>query len=361
MEPPAKLNDFFTIVDDFFKKTFRDESSIFCAIKSSQYSESFPGKELFFEQPTPKKERKFYAAKGGKEEEVMGSRMPNYMAFSPRLILRKDGSSVGKVKLSCGILVPQVCRAEQTFALDNEGVVTSRMRLSELFEGLDVKGRISINTIAPASKDVWTVTTNYQRMDFYSALEYQRNGMGSSDFLVDCGTKFFNLLCGAGFERQKLSYLEQQDAASRLDVLYTGIGFTGVNWSMGAKLVRSNDIWSAARIALYQRIAPSTSVACSYNYDIEKSEVHLSMGFSQGFRLRVPTILQRHEESNIGAWSTVVPLVGAFKAECNGLCAATIRGIFNGVVHWGLVMQKNVLRPSSPVRFGLTLSLEQNS
>lgn len=357
MIPPAKLNDFFNIVDDFLKKTFRDESFLFAAVKSRQYSESFPGEQLFFTSPpsatTDQPSDENLQAGGGELRKTQ-----NFMYFSPRLIFNRDGGYHGKVKLHSGVHVPQVCRFEQGIAVNSEGLASGSVKVSDLLEGMEVKGRLAVNTIAPPSKDVWSVAMDYQRRDFYSTLNYQRNGLGSSDLLVDCGTKFFNLLAGAGFERQKVSFLEQQDHTAQLDVLYAGVGFTGVNWSVGAKLVRANDMWSAARIAFYQRVVPDTSVACAYNFDMEESRVHVSLGFSQGFRLRVPTILQQRACEQLDVWTAILPFVGAFKVESGGLCAATIRGIFNGVVHWGLVAQKNVLVENSPIRFGLTLSVE---
>ncbi|KEG12282.1 putative suppressive immunomodulating factor [Trypanosoma grayi] len=353
MHSPSKLNDFFRIVDDFFKKTFRDESEVFVAVKSRQYSESFPGKQLFFAAPPPAADTNAAAAAAAASRKT-----PNYMSFSPRLVLNRDGTGFGKVKLGCGLCIPRVCRFEQGLTLNNEGVVSTNVKLSELLEGLQLKGRISVNTIAPASEDVSAATIDYERRDFYTSVGYQRNGLGSSDLLVDCGTKFFNLLAGAGFERQKLSYLEQQDASAQLDVLYAGLGFTGVNWSIGAKMVRANDAWSNARVAFYQRMAPNTSVACGYNYDLSESRAHLSLGFSQGFRLRVPTILQQRVEEQVDTWTATLPFVGAFKAESDGVCAATIRGIFNGVVHWGLIARKNMLLAASPPQFGVTISME---
>ncbi|ORC93711.1 putative suppressive immunomodulating factor [Trypanosoma theileri] len=357
MNSPSKLNDFFGIVDDFFKKTFRENSHIFLAVKSTQFSESFPGKQFFFtttdsQAPT---------SNGNSETtETETRKTPNYMSFSPRLILNRDGGGFGKVKLGCGLRIPHVCHFEQGLALTNGGVVSTNVKLSDLLDGLVLKGRVSVNTIAPASRDVSTATVDYHRRDFYSSLGYQRNGLGSSDLLVDFGTKFFNLLAGAGFERQKLSYLEQHDAAAQMDVLYAGLGFTGVNWSIGAKMVRANDAWSNARVAFYQRMAPNTSVACSYNFDLSASQTLVSLGFSQGFRLRVPTILQQRAEEQVDEWTAILPFVGAVKAESNGTCAMTIRGVFNGVVRWGLIAHKNLLIDKDPIRYGLTISMESS-
>ncbi|KAH9577439.1 hypothetical protein LSM04_005739 [Trypanosoma melophagium] len=358
MNSPSKLNDFFGIVDDFFKKTFRENTHIFLAVKSTQFSESFPGKQLFFstdsETPTSNEN-------SNSEVAVTETRKtPNYMSFSPRLILNRDGSGFGKIKLGCGLRIPHVCHFEQGLILTNGGVVSTNVKLSDLVDGLVLKGRVLVNTIAPASRDVSTATIDYHCRDFYSSLGYQRNGLGSSDLLVDFGTKFFNLLAGAGFERQKISYLEQHDAAAQMDVLYAGLGFSGLHWSIGAKMVRANDVWSNARVAFYQRMAPSTSVACAYNYDLPAAQAHVSLGFSQGFRLRVPTILQQRVEEQVDEWTAILPFVGAVKVESNGTCAMTIRGVFNGVVRWGLIAHKNLLIDKDPIRYGLTISMESS-
>ncbi|RNF07054.1 putative suppressive immunomodulating factor [Trypanosoma rangeli] len=359
MNPPSKLGDFFGVVDDFFKKTFRDDSQVFLAVKSRQYSESFPGKQLFFTIPQTSSQASG-ESHTPEEAATMSSKKTNYMTFSPRLVLNNDGTAFGKVKLGCGLHIPRVCRFEQGLTLTNKGVVSTELKLIDILEGLELKGRIAVNTIAPASEDVSVATIDYQRRDFYTSLGYQRNGLGSSDLLLDCGTKFFNLLLGAGFERQQLSYLEHQDASAQMDVLYAGLGFTGVNWSIGAKMVRANDAWNTARVAFYQRMAPSTMVACGYNFELSESRAHLSLGFSQGFRLRVPTILQQRSEEQVDAWTAILPFVGAVKAESDGVCAATLRGIFNGVVHWALIARKNVLHGASPVRYGVTISMESD-
>ncbi|EKG05129.1 hypothetical protein TCSYLVIO_003802 [Trypanosoma cruzi] len=362
MNPPSKLGEFFGIVDDFFKKTFRDDSRVFVAVKSRQYSESFPGKQLFFTAPPPsplesgKTDAQTPAT--AQETAAIASKKENYMTFSPRLTINKDGTGFGKVKLGCGLCIQRVCRFEQGLTLTSRGVVATNVKLIDLLEGLELKGRVSVNTIAPASEDVSVATIDYQRRDFYTTLGYQRNGLGSSDLLVDCGTKFFNLLVGAGFERQKLSYLEHHDASAQMDVLYAGLGFTGVNWSIGAKMVRAHDAWNAARVAFYQRMAPNTMVACGYNFDLLESRAHLSLGFSQGFRLRLPTILQQRSEEHLDEWTAILPFVGAVKAESDGVCAATIRGIFNGVIHWALIARKNVMLDKSPVQYGVTISME---
>ncbi|KAG5468357.1 hypothetical protein LSCM1_02337 [Leishmania martiniquensis] len=395
METPRTLNHYLSLVDDFFRKTFRDDSCLFVALKSRQYSESILGVSMFAKDAaaisadalsttTPEPAGKLAAPVAPSLAEKPAAHVSNFLSISPRMALRLDGSAVGKMKVAYEFEVPHVCRLQQALALNNRGTVTVMGNVSELVEGLKADLRASVNTIMPASEDVTVGRIHYERGDKYSSLGYQRNGLGSSNLLLDCGITFFNLLLGAGFERQQLSFLEQREGSAQLDVMYVGAGFTGMNWSIATKMVRSNNAWTSARVAVLQRLSSTTAVACQYNFDLVDTVAKVSLGFTQGIQLRVPTLIHTKNAAAMPAsgsggapssasqaangalpmiptWSTSVPLVVAAKAESDGNCAATLRGLFNKTIRWGLVMQRNLLDRTSVVKYGLTLSMEYES
>ncbi|KAG5493284.1 hypothetical protein GH5_02026 [Leishmania sp. Ghana 2012 LV757] len=397
MEAPRTLNNYLSLVDDFFRKTFRDDSCLFVALKSRQYSESILGVNMFAKDAAavsadallttamePASKRASPATPS--VTETPRTHVSNFLSISPRMALHLDGSAEGKMKVAYEFEVPRVCRLQQALTLNNRGTVTVMGNVNELVEGLTAGVRASVNTIMPASEDVTFCRIHYQRGDKYSSLGYQRNGLGSSNLLLDCGVTFFNLLLGAGFERRQLSFLEQREGSPQLDVMYVGAGFTGVNWSIAAKMVRSNDAWSSARMAMLQRLSPTTAVACQYNFDLVEGVAKVSLGFTQGIQLRVPTLIRTKNAAlvttsafgsapsspsapqvtegalpMIPAWSTAVPLVVAAKAESDGNCSATLRGLFNNTIRWGLVARRNLLDRTSVVKYGVTLSMEYES
>ncbi|CAJ1023706.1 hypothetical protein Q4I30_003294 [Leishmania utingensis] len=397
MEAPSTLNSYLSLVDDFFRKTFREDSCLFVALKSRQYSESILGVNMFAKEAatisadapfTPKMESgsKLASAAAPSLAEKTPTRVKNFLSLSPRMALHRDGTADGKMKVAYEFYLPRVCRLQQALTLSSRGTVTVVGNVKELMEGLTAGVRASVNTIMPASEDVTLGQIHYKRGDKYSSLAYQRNGLGSSNLLLDCGITFFNLLLGAGFERRQLSFLEQREGSGPLDVMYAGAGFTGVNWSIAAKMVRSNDAWSNARLALLQRLSSNTAVACQYNFDLVEAVAKVSLGFTQGIQIRVPTLIQTKSTAPIlvstsgGApsspltpqvaetalpviptWSTPVPFLVAAKAESDGNCSATLRGLFNNSIRWGVVVQKNLLDDTSVVQYGLTLSMECDS
>ncbi|KAG5494041.1 hypothetical protein JKF63_01875 [Porcisia hertigi] len=397
MEAPKTLNNYLSLVDDFFRKTFRENSCFFMALKSRQYSESILGVNMFAKEaaamsadataiPSMESRSKPTSAGAPSLSEAPQTSISNFLSISPRMSLRRDGSAEGKMKVAYEFAVPRVCRLHQALTLNSRGAVTVAGNVKELLEGLTVGARGSVNTIMPASEDVTSCHIHYQRGDKYSSLGYQRNGLGSSDLLLDCGITFFNLLLGAGFERRQLSFLEQGEGSAQLDVMYVGAGFTGVNWSIAAKMVRSNDAWSSARMAILQRLSSTTAVACQYNFDLVQAVAKVSLGFTQGIQLRAPMLIHAKGTvpipagASVGApsspstphapgttlpmtptWSNPVPLVVAAKAESDGNCSATLRGLFSDSIRWGVVAQKNFLDDAAVIKYGLTISIEYES
>lgn len=368
MDTPKTLNGYFAVVDDFFKKTFRSDDRLFVAVKTRQYADVATGDALLFSGESSRGAAAMESARATVAQANLSGQaprdagwVPNQIRLSPRMAIRRDGTALGKVKLACEVDVPRVCRLEQGLILNSDGVVAAKALVRELMEGLVLTGRIAVNTIAPASQDVTSLYVHYGRSDFYSSVGYQRNGLGSSNLLVDCGTTFFNLLIGAGFERQKLSYLEQQEGQDQLDVMYAGLGFSGFNWSVAAKMIRTSDAWSSARLAIMQKLTPTTVVACNYEYDLPRTIAHVGLGFSQGFEVRLPEFIRSRQLQGEPVAGSTLPLVLAAKVESSGRSSATIRGVINNVLHWGLVAEKNAKIAESPMRYGLVLSLEAES
>lgn len=431
-EAPHTLKEHFLVVDDFFKKTFREESKLFLGLKTVQYADTRKVSMLSADE-TPKKVK---GNVGGMKESdapvvlpatsvIAGTRRsvlvalptdrnnkvystsmdtPNYFAVSPRLQFLANGDTLGKVKLIAGLAIPKMFHLEQDVLLASNGMIRGQIKVLDLMEGLKVTGRIGLNTITSAAEDISSVGLSYLRSDMFSSLLYQRNGIGSSNVAVDFGSKFLNLLVGAGFERERLSFVEASRGVEEIKAMYVGGGFTGLNWSIGAKFTHVNGVWGNGRVALMQKLKPSTTVACLYDLDVAKSAAIISLGFSQGMLLRLPNFLSpsnysarwrpggpststlanatsssseaKNASSNFdGEYGQVsgsslplvfplishVPLVFALKAESTGKVSATIRTIFNNSIRCGLVAHYNVLWKNSKPRLGLILSLEQEA
>eukprot|EP00796_Vickermania_ingenoplastis_P007337 gene7337-5171_t len=373
MEPPKNLKEHFTVVDDFFKKTFRQDSALFIGLKTVQYADSAPLEEVAAaaaEAQAPEGGNAVLSTTQGplvvklphRNKHTSGS---NFFALSPRLQFLPSGEAVGKVKITCGVVVPKICQVEQGVLLSSNGMVTARLKVNELLEGLELGGHLSVNTLASAAADASVVNFSYQRSDMFTAVKYQLNGLGSSNVAVDFGSKFLNLLVGAGFERQNLSYIEQESGAEKFDAMYVGGGFSGVNWSIGTKFTHTNGSWSNGRIAVLQKLKPSTTVACGYDLDIITSKAKVSLGFSQGVLLRLPHFLQPSNPTYSNgrppfSRMASVPLIVAFKAESDGSVSATLRSIFNNAIRFGIVVHQN-LRSKKKPQFGVVMTLEEES
>lgn len=432
-EAPHTLKEHFVVVDDFFKKTFREECKFFLGLKTAQYSEARKvdftsakdGVKKVKDIAATTKEGDFPVAipatsvidgtkhpvllafpteknSGKSSTSPMGT--ANFFAISPRLQFLTNGDTLGKLKVISGLTIPKMCHLEQDVLLASNGMIRGQMKVLDLMEGLKMTGRIGLNTISSAAEDISSVGLSYLRSDMFSSLLYQRNGLGSSNVAVDFGSKFLNLLVGAGFERERLSFLEAASGVEEIKAMYVGGGFTGLNWSIGAKFTHVNGVWGNGRVAMMQKLRPSTTVACSYDLDVAKAAAIISLGFSQGMLLRLPYFLSpsnctsqwhpgasspgKHprvspaSEVNSSSGITVgneycransssiplvfplishVPLVFALKAESTGKISGTVRTIFNNSIRCGLVAHYNVLWKNSKPRLGFIISLEQEA
>lgn len=110
------------------------------------------------------------------------------------------------------------------------------------------------------------------------------------------------------------------------------------------------------------------------------STTHAAVGFSQRFTLRLPSFIStsasapytdttmmggmHHARDSASANQLVheIPFIGACKAESNGLCSLTVRGVLSECVWYGVVLQKNFSdRANNKVRCGLVINMDASS
>lgn len=366
METPKTLNDHFAVVDDFFQKTFRDDCQFFMRLKTTQFASSVRTTEVVPAQATTPSTGAAVVRVAAED----AARNPNFFSLSPRLKFFTNGEALGKLKLMCGVSFPNVCRLQQSVVLSSDGVVSGKIDAFNLYQGLNVGGHVVVNTIGSPGNDRTSLSAFYTRSNLFSTTRFHRNGLGSSELLADFGARFLNLMVAAGFSRQKLSFVEQQTGAEEEHSMSYGAGYTGVNWSIGGKCIHTNGFWKRNRIALIQKLKPSTTVACEYDLDIQKSKALVTIGFSQGIHLRLPYFLQPSNSplftapnnSSVILPPTIasVPFVVACKGSSDGVLSGTIRTIFNGSLRMGIVAQSNLKHSQRP-QMGFSISLEDGA
>lgn len=378
MDPPAQLDDYFVIVDDFLYKSFRDDCKLFFALRSSQNSViSLKPRESSASAPQSPKKKKF---EGQSQKGAVAT--INTVRLSPRLLIREDGSTYGKVKIALNMNIPDMCDLKQKLVVGSDGKARCSVDVEGVVEGLTVRGTAEVNTIAPATEDESSLVAEYFKKDFYCTGVVNRNGFGSTGTGAHFGAKFHDLILGVGLTRKyltdselvqrELTVIGPQDEDSQL---YVGGGFHGNNWSFGARMIRANDLWSSAQIAMFRKIANSTAVACAYGFDLSCSRAHVTLGASQGFNLRIPNIFSPFEAQSAEttgkaegkeattpspSWMITVPFVGALKADSFGSVFGTIRGVFNKNIQWGIVAKKNFCDANSNVHFGFNITFEDD-
>ena len=363
MEQPQQLDDYFDIVSDFIDKTFRDDAKVFVSVKSSQRSTM-----RFFETnqadqliPTPRKKKA--AADDDKKPDgtaatsTAAGTTVHTVRFTPRMILRNDGTSYGKLKLGCRADISNICNLYQRVFVGTDGLTTFALDVDNLVEGLLLKTKFDINTIEMAAEDRTTAEVEFQRSDFYVNARMSRYGDGGISKDVDFGARFYSLLAGFGFRNfqraggnavglvaDEVDYL----GTTRNNRLFVGGGYSGADWTFGGRLIRSDDAWCVAELALYHKVSPTTSLACRYEVDILAAVAKLCLAFAQGFSIPLPPFL--------GGGN--VPLVAAVKSESDGSVSGTLRGRLGQMMQWGIVARKNVMHHGSPTRFGFLISLD---
>lgn len=365
MDTPTQLDDYFVMVHDFLYKSFRDDCKLFLALKSTHRSNI----SLSRQAPASSKEEEG----GGRTTTSPSSSSNAAVSMSPRLHIREDGTSFGKVKMALKMNIPEVCDVHQKILVSTDGKATGSLQVDQLVEGLTVRGNVVVNTIAPATEDDSAFHAQFFKNDFYCSTAASRNGFGTTATGVHFGGRFQDLILGAGITRKFFSAEEadqrmltmqaQQDEDTQV---YVGGGMHGKNWAFGGRLVRVNDLWNTAELAMFRKIEASTAVACAYGFDLAVSKAHLTLGASQGFSLRLPVVLlpreKKSQSSNPEAplWSNPIPLVGAVKGDSYGNVLATLRGVWNRSLEWGLVAKRNLCDPGSRWAFGVQLTMRDS-
>jgi hypothetical protein len=364
METPKQLDDYFVMVHDFLYKSFRDDCKLFLALKSTHRSNISLSQQQSSAATTSKK--------GGDGEATSASSSSNAaVSLSPRLLLREDGSSFGKVKMALNMNIPEVCDVSQKIIVDTDGKASGSLQLKELIDGLKIRGTIVVNTIAPATEDDSAIHAQFFKNDFYCSTAASKNGFGTTATGVDFGGRFQDLILGAGITRKFFSAEEadqrmltmqhQQDEDTQV---YIGGGMHGKNWAFGGRLVRVNDLWNNAELAMFRKIEASTAVACAYGFDLGVSKAHLTLGASQAFSLRLPVMLVPRDYPPLShngpqpIWTSPIPLVGAVKGDSFGNVLATLRGMWNNSLEWGIVAKKNLCDPTSRWSLGVQLTMQ---
>lgn len=369
MKTPTQLDDYFVMVHDFLYKSFRDDCKLFLALKSTHRSNISLSR-----QPSPTQTDADSKRADSTSATSAASSSNAAVSLSPRLLLREDGSAFGKVKMALNMNIPEVCDVSQKILVDTDGKATGTLQLKELIEGLKIRGTVVVNTIAPATNDDSAIHAKFFKNDFYCSTAASKNGFGSTATGVDFGGRFQDLILGAGITRKYFSAEEADQRMLAMQIqqdedtqVYIGGGMHGRNWAFGGRLVRVNDLWNTAELAMFRKIEASTAVACAYGFDLGVSKTHLALGASQAFSLRLPVMLLPREyppASHNGQqpiWTSPIPLVGAVKGDSFGNVLATLRGMWNNSLEWGIVAKKNLCDPASQWSLGLQLTMRDVS
>jgi hypothetical protein len=359
MQTPTQLDDYFIMVHDFLYKSFRDDCKLFLALKSTHRSNISLSRQQ--------------TSAGGKDQadaatvSSLSSSSNAAVSLSPRLHIREDGSSFGKVKMALNMAIPEVCDVQQKILVGTDGKASGSLQVDQLVDGLTVRGNVVVNTIAPATEDDSAIHAQFFKNDFYCSTAVSKNGFGTTATGVHFGGRFQDLILGAGITRKYFSAEEADQRMLTMQVqqdedtqVYVGGGMHGKHWAFGGRLVRVNDLWNTAELAMFRKIEASTAVACAYGFDLGVSKAHLTLGASQGFSMRLPLVLTPREHTQcISAqfWSNPIPLVGAVKGDSFGNVLATLRGVWNRSLEWGVVAKKNLCDPGSQWVFGLQLTM----
>jgi hypothetical protein len=356
MEQPQQLSDYFNIVSDFLDKTFRDDAKLFVSVKSSQRStmQFFETNQADQLVPTPRK-KKAEAEEGDKKTPATGTTI-HTVRFTPRMVLRNDGTSYGKLKLGCRADISNVCNLYQRMLIGTDGLTTFAMDVDNLVDGLQLKSKLSVNTIETANDDCTSAELKYKRKDFYVNCLVSRYGDGGVLKDFDFGARFYSLLAGFGFRNFQRPWsndgIPAEDVdyigATRNNRLFVGGGYSGTDWTFGGQLVRTDDAWCVAELALYHKVCANTSLACRYELDILGAVARLCIAFSQGIKVPLPSALG----------GGTLPFVAAIKSESDGSVSGTLRGRVGRMMQWGIVARKNVMHHGSSPRFGFLVSLD---
>lgn len=363
MEPPRQVEDYFRVVHDFLYKSFRDDCKVFFGLRSTHrtHIETSPAELSTSEVASP---------------QPLSKPVLSEVQMSPRVLIREDGSTYGKLKVALKLHVPQHGDIEQKLTVGSDGKAIGSLYLDQFIEGAKVGGRVALNAIAPATEDESTIEAKIGRGDFYGSVALNRNGFGSTATIVHVGAKFQALILGVGHTRRQYSLGEADQRAVSLTgpplsgpvdhdtQTYVGGGFHGKSWTFGGRLIRVNDLWSCADLALFRKLSPSTAVAVAYGFDMSVSKAHVTLGASQGLWVRLPALLSMQQPSQTqvsgGSFATVLtPFVFGVKADSYGNVLTTLRGFLAPHVQLGVVLKRNLCDANSAWGLGVSLLLDE--
>ena len=359
MDKPQELGDYFSIVEDFLSKTFRDDCKLFFAIRSEQASTL-----------------RMSTSSATDTKSANNNTTLHHVRFSPRLFLFDDHATFGKLKIGAHTTIPQLCESIVNLVISSDGVTRAKVSLDEIqqVEGLSLNGSASYNFIESGSKDVVACAAKLLRKNFYAAAEVERNGLGSWAKGLELGTSFYNVIVGCGLRHRNVSLVEENHRAlvdthdSQIgsyedQSLFIGAGMHGKNWSYGGRMLYRSEAWDALQFSMYRQVGKATSVACNYVLQLLDRNALVTVGAAQAFHLYLPSFLvpQSQADGNEKELSSKrVPFVGAVKGDTAGNVSFAVRGQLNGSLEWSVVARKNLLNEGEPFRYGVQLTLSDD-
>jgi hypothetical protein len=368
MQKPQELGDYFSIVEDFLSKTFRDDCKLFFAIRSEQAS------TLRMTSSASSSLNKQQADGDSTNNNKNSATTLHNVRFSPRLFLFDDNATFGKLKIGAQTTIPQICESVVNLIISSDGVTRAKLSLDGMrIEGLSLDGSASYNFIESGSKDVVACAAKLLKKNFYAAAEVERNGLGSWSKGLELGTSFYNVILGCGLRHRSVSLVEeahrtlsesQHDSQGDYEdqSLFIGAGMHGKNWSYGGRMLYRSEAWDALQFSMYRQVGKATSVACNYILQLLDRNALVTVGAAQAFHVYVPSFLVPQGEAGEQQQdrSTRVPFVGAMKGDTAGNVSIAVRGQLNSSLEWSVVAKKNVLNEGERFRYGVQLTLSDD-
>ena len=363
-EPPVKddgqqkidvstVDAYFSAVNDFFEKTFRDETKLFLSIRADQDG----GPVLQHGTSTT-----------GSSTAPSNS---NSLFISPRLVINNDGSTYGKFKLGGKLDVDGMADVNLRVIVDTHGKITSKLDVDKTrFENIAFKGSVELNAIEPPSKDLVSVELEYKTVKGLFLRSQCNFSAAATKAAFESGIKYLNANVGMGLEREwannsasgRVPTLRDsqdngalyhndgsgdQDGSGAAGSLYVAAGIHGTlkNWCCGMRINREGNFWSRAEIGMIQKIRRDTFIGCHYFVDLFQPSSFLRLGVGTNVPLRLPFLLAPY------------PLKVGFKATTSGDAALSFRGSWQDALWWGVTVRKNLVE-GAPVQLSLAVEVQ---